>query len=108
MSKSKTLVAKIVNKLTGIDKRRKDFLISLFSTLLSFQGRHNFSNLVRYGKYCEKTFRLNYEKVFDGLFGQIPDNLIIEATWLGSFEPYEKGKVSSLIYEMMIEKNQKK
>ena len=48
----------------------------------------------------------NYPKVFDGLFGQIRDNLIIEATWLGSFEPYEKGEVSSLIYEMMIEKNQ--
>lgn len=50
----------------------------------------------------------NYPKVFEGLFGQIRDNLIIEATWLGSFEPYEKGKVSSLIYEMMIEKNQER
>ncbi len=49
-----------------------------------------------------------YPKVFEGLFGQIRDNLIIEATWLGSFEPYEKGEVNSLIYEMMIEKNQEK
>jgi len=48
----------------------------------------------------------NYPKIFEGLFGQIRDNLIVEATWLGSFEPFEKGKVSSLIYEMMIEKNQ--
>ncbi len=48
----------------------------------------------------------NYPKIFKGLFGQIRDNLIVEATWLGSFEPYEKGKVSSLIYEMMIERNQ--
>ena len=48
----------------------------------------------------------NYPKVFDGLFGQIRDNLIVEATWLGSFEPYEKGKVSSLIYEMITETNQ--
>ncbi len=50
----------------------------------------------------------NYPKVFKGLFGQIRDNLIIEATWLGSYEPFEKGKVRSLIYEMMIEKNQEK
>ncbi len=50
----------------------------------------------------------NYPIVFEGLFGQIRDYLIIEATWLGSFEPYEKGNVSSLIYEMMIEKNQEK
>jgi len=48
----------------------------------------------------------NYQKIFEGLFGQIRDNLIVEATWLGNFEPYEKGEVSSLIYEMMIETNQ--
>lgn len=48
----------------------------------------------------------NYPKVFDGLFGQIRDNLIVEATWLGSFEPFEEGNVSSLIYEMMLETNQ--
>ncbi len=48
----------------------------------------------------------NYPKVFDGLFGQIKDNLIVEATWLGSFEPFEEGNVSSLIYEMMLETNQ--
>ena len=48
----------------------------------------------------------NYPKIFEGLFGQIRDNLIVEATWLGSFEPFEKGKISSLIYEMIIETNQ--
>ena len=48
----------------------------------------------------------NYPKMFEGLFGQIRDSLIIEATWFGNFEPYEKGKFSSLIYEMMIETNQ--
>lgn len=48
----------------------------------------------------------NYPKIFKGLFGQIRDILIVEATWLGSFEPFEKGTVNSLIYEMMIETNQ--
>lgn len=48
----------------------------------------------------------NYPKIFEGLLGQIRDNLIVEATWLGSFEPFEKGKVCSLIYEMIIETNQ--
>ena len=48
----------------------------------------------------------NYPKIFEGLFGQIRDNLIVEATWLGSFEPFEKGQVHSLIYEMIIETNQ--
>ena len=36
----------------------------------------------------------NYPKIFKGLFGQIRDNLIVEATWFGSFEPYAKGNVS--------------
>ncbi len=48
----------------------------------------------------------NYPKIFEGLFGQVRDNLIVEATWLGSFEPFEKGNVNSLIYEMTIETNQ--
>ena len=50
----------------------------------------------------------NYPKNFEGLFGQIRDSLIVEATWLGSFEPFQKGKVSSLIYEMIVETNQQK
>jgi len=48
----------------------------------------------------------NYPKIFEGLFGQIRDNLIVEATWLGSFEPFEKGKLNALIYEMIFETNQ--
>ncbi len=48
----------------------------------------------------------SYPKIFEGLFGQIRDNIIVEATWLGSFEPFENGKVNSLIYEMIIETNQ--
>ena len=35
----------------------------------------------------------NYPKIFEGLFGQIRDNIIIEASWLGSFESFNKGKV---------------
>ncbi len=48
----------------------------------------------------------NYPKIFEGYFGQIRDKLIIESTWLGNFEPFQNGKVSSLIYEMMVETNQ--
>lgn len=47
-----------------------------------------------------------YTKIFTGQFGQIRENIIIESTWLGSFEPYEKGIVSSLIYEMVENINQ--
>jgi len=43
----------------------------------------------------------SYEKQFSGKFGQIRNFIVIESSWLGNFEAYEKGVVSSMIYEMM-------
>jgi len=43
----------------------------------------------------------SYEKEFSGKFGQIRNFIVIESSWLGNYEPYEKGIVSSMIYEMM-------
>jgi len=48
----------------------------------------------------------SYEKQFSGKFGQIRNFIVIESSWLGNYEPYEKGVISSLIYEMMKETNQ--
>lgn len=49
-----------------------------------------------------------YEKQFTGKFGQIRNFIVIESSWLGNHEPYEKGMVSSMIYEMMNETGQQK
>ena len=76
MSKSKALVAKIVNNMEGLNRKRKIFMISLFITLLSFRGRHNFLNFARYGEYSEKSYRLHYEKPFDFLTFNL--NLVAE------------------------------
>lgn len=43
----------------------------------------------------------NYKKEFKGSFGQVRDVIIIEATWLGRYEPYTKQKIASYIYDMM-------
>lgn len=48
----------------------------------------------------------SYSKAFSGEFGQVRDMIILEASWLGSYEPYQKGKISSMIYAMMLERNQ--
>lgn len=48
----------------------------------------------------------SYEKVFTGNFGQVRDNIIVESTWLGNFEPYTTARVSSFIYEMMLKNKQ--
>ena len=47
-----------------------------------------------------------YEKNFDGNFGQVRNNIIVESTWLGNFDPFTTGKVLSYIYEMMLQNNQ--
>ncbi len=49
----------------------------------------------------------SYTKEFHGNFGQIRDVIIIEATWLGYYEPYTTCKISSLIGDMMLKNDQK-
>jgi predicted nucleotidyltransferase component of viral defense system len=48
----------------------------------------------------------NYTKEFKGSFGQVRDVIIIEATWLGRYEPYTKQKIATYIYDMMQKANQ--
>lgn len=42
-----------------------------------------------------------YTKEFNGNFGQVRDVIVVEATWLGYYEPYIKKTISTCIYEMM-------
>ncbi len=49
----------------------------------------------------------SYNKEFQGNYGQVRDTIVIEATWLGYYEPYTTQKISSLIGEMMQKNNQK-
>ena len=48
-----------------------------------------------------------YDKLYDGDFGQVRKDVVLEATWLGNFEPYSNMQVSSFITEMMQQKGQK-
>jgi len=48
----------------------------------------------------------SYQKTFEGAFGQVRDIIIVESTWLGSFEPYTTATVSSFVAEMMKANNQ--
>lgn len=49
-----------------------------------------------------------YAKEFNDDYGQVRDVIIVEATWLGYYEPYTTRKVSSYIYEMMMATHQEK
>ena len=47
-----------------------------------------------------------YSKEFQGNYGQIRDVIIVEASWLGYYEPYEQKKVHTFISEMMLRSGQ--
>jgi len=47
-----------------------------------------------------------YEKIFNGDFGQAREQIVVEGTWLGNFEPFSVMQVNSYIYEMMKAKGQ--
>lgn len=42
-----------------------------------------------------------YDKAFDGHFGQVREQVVVEASWMGSSEPHKKMKINSYIGEMM-------
>lgn len=48
----------------------------------------------------------SYNKEFEGYYGQIRDAIVVEATWLGYFEPYTTKNVYSFVAEMMINNGQ--
>lgn len=48
----------------------------------------------------------SYNKEFKGDYGQIRDAIVMEATWLGYFEPYTTKSVCSFVGEMMMNNEQ--
>ncbi|MBP1630946.1 MAG: hypothetical protein H6Q15_1839 [Bacteroidetes bacterium] len=50
----------------------------------------------------------SYNKEFVGDFGQVRDFIVLEATWLGSSEPYSCKAIVSFIGKMMIDNGQEK
>ncbi len=48
----------------------------------------------------------SYSKEFEGNYTQVRDTIVVEATWLGYYEPYTNKNISSLIGEMMHKNHQ--
>lgn len=47
-----------------------------------------------------------YPKEFSGDYGQVRPDIVIEATWLGYFEPYTTKSIVSFVGQMMLDNNQ--
>ena len=60
-----TIFTPILANIFDTDKCKKYFLIELFYSLFSRQGRFNFENPTRYSKYNELTHRRQFNKYFD-------------------------------------------
>lgn len=50
----------------------------------------------------------SYPKSFSGKYGQVRENIIVEATWLGRYEPYHNHVISSYVAAMMETAGQQK
>jgi hypothetical protein len=47
-----------------------------------------------------------YNKEFKGNYGQVRDAIVVEATWLGYYEPYTTESIVSFVGQMMLDNNQ--
>jgi len=64
-NKNKVFVEAILDTISEMSKPRRKFMVFIFVLYLSLRGRYTFLGMQRYGKYCEKTLRLQFEKSFD-------------------------------------------
>jgi hypothetical protein len=67
MKSIKKTLDSIFGKIDEVSKCQRDFLTEQFELVFSIQGRLNYTNLARYSKYNECTFRRNFKKFFDWL-----------------------------------------
>lgn len=63
--KGEALIVAMIEKMAGINKSRKNFMIKIFMLFMGLRGRYNFLNMARYGGYSEQTYRNNFQKRFD-------------------------------------------
>lgn len=59
-----TVVAQILDRMSGITKPQRNFFLALFVTMFVTRGRINFLNLSRHSSLHEKTYRRQFRKPF--------------------------------------------
>ena len=60
-----TLIETILQKMIGLNTRRRSAIIEVLMLFLSFRGRINFLQLGRQGNLSERSYRNHFEKEFD-------------------------------------------
>jgi hypothetical protein len=62
---TESVIATILKKIGSCSKPLVKFMSTLFPLWWSISGRYNFTNLGRYGSYCEQAIRNAFERGFD-------------------------------------------
>ena len=71
-----SFINNLLDKMPGVAKPQKKFLVTLFVTILLMRGKVNFRNLSRYSDLAEKTYARQFSHAFD--FADLNERLIAE------------------------------
>jgi hypothetical protein len=71
-----SFINNLLDKMSGVAKPQKKFLVSLFVTILLMRGKVNFRNLSRYSDLAEKTYARQFGHSFE--FADFNERLIAE------------------------------
>ncbi len=62
---TRSIITTILQRMSGISKPTKKFILHLFALWNGISGRHSFVNLSRYSHYSEQSIRNGYERGID-------------------------------------------
>lgn len=86
--RSKALIGAIIEKMSGMNKARKKFMLTIFMMYLGLRGRYNFLNMARYGQYSEQTYRNQFSQPFDFIeFNSIMIKSYCSSHLVNAFDP---------------------
>lgn len=71
-----SFINNLLDKMSGVAKPQKKFLVTLFMTILLMRGKVNFRNLSRYSDLNEKTYARQFRHAFD--FADFNERLMAE------------------------------
>jgi len=64
----KIILSTTLQKIVGLNKFQKEFMLKIFTIILALLSKVNFLNLDRCGRFYEQIYRRHFRKLFQCLF----------------------------------------
>ncbi len=90
---------------SGNERRRR--LRAITSVVNEIMPEVEIAGITNKKGMIRKTAHQYAKQSFAGIYGQVREQIIVEASWIGSTEPFIYSKVSCYITDMMVATNQK-